>query len=601
VSLCPAAHSSVAAQRPESPAITVGPVTHVSAALPRWQHTEYLADANPSPDGSLVLCSMLYSPARAQQASAIYQSADGGRSWRLSLLDSANRFLRGITDPTCAFDPSGQLLFATITRDHLVRLHRSFADGASWEPVTIADTLDYPKLLVDRTGGPFHGRIYLHGNHEPERVWMASSADRGGHFIRSATRSLDSVWALSWGRGTVMRDGTVMMPYLVTRPNAPIEGGAISVVRSDDGGATVSAPIRVAQLAQCPRAAGQDVAMMAADLSRSVFRGRAYVVWNARYRGHCSIMLAYSDDRGTTWSEPLRVSDERARRDTTTGPTLSLPAIEVNSGGVVGVTWYDRRADPANRDYQLRFSASLDGGDTWLPSVPTSSQRFVFRDNPEYPLLPTVRQLVSAGSRRRYGFQTTVIPGQRLYDGWNAAPGDYAGIATTPDGRFHTFWIANPTGVAQVYSAAVSVNGKVMRDGSEELAGMDELSPHVQLRYTSSVYDPATHRIRLGLQLVNTSRDTIVGPLKVRLLHLDSDLGPPRLQAAEGDGRASSAPIVDLTPTLRLGRLNPGDTTSTRMLTWEIRPFETRLRGAYARDVVRFDARVFGHRRASSP
>jgi hypothetical protein len=55
--------------------------------------------------------------------------------------------------------------------------------------------------------------------------------------------------------------------------------------------------------------------------------------------------------------------------DAPRGANYETPAIAVNEGGVVGVAWYDTRRDPRGKCFEIYFSASLDGGTTFLPSV----------------------------------------------------------------------------------------------------------------------------------------------------------------------------------------------------------------------------------------
>jgi hypothetical protein len=47
------------------------------------------------------------------------------------------------------------------------------------------------------------------------------------------------------------------------------------------------------------------------------------------------------------------------------GPDDFMPAIAVNPSGAVGVMWYDRRDKPDDLGYFVRFSASVDGGETF--------------------------------------------------------------------------------------------------------------------------------------------------------------------------------------------------------------------------------------------
>ena len=50
-----------------------------------------------------------------------------------------------------------------------------------------------------------------------------------------------------------------------------------------------------------------------------------------------------------------------------------LPVVEVNRDGVVGVAWYDRRRDDTRRCWELFFTSSSDGGETFAANVPVAS------------------------------------------------------------------------------------------------------------------------------------------------------------------------------------------------------------------------------------
>jgi hypothetical protein len=89
----------------------------------------------------------------------------------------------------------------------------------------------------------------------------------------------------------------------------------------------------------------------------------------------------------------------------------------------VGVCWYDRRDNPDNLGYYVRFRASVDGGRTWLPSVRVS----------------TAAQVSSEDTRKNSG--------------------DTAGLAADADGVFHPVWIDNRTGIPQMWTATVKVRG----------------------------------------------------------------------------------------------------------------------------------------------
>jgi hypothetical protein len=137
------------------------------------------------------------------------------------------------------------------------------------------------------------------------------------------------------------------------------------------------------------------------------------------------VILAHSPDGGRTWSKSI-VPTDNAATDTT---DQFMPTLTVNRDGVAGLLFYDRRDNPDNRTFYARFTASLDGGVTWLPSVRLSTAPYM------------------AGEVAQKSAFT--------YNG-----GDTAGLVATADGLFHAFWVDDRTGVPQVYTSIVTVAGK---------------------------------------------------------------------------------------------------------------------------------------------
>jgi hypothetical protein len=618
--------------------ISVGPNVRVSAEFPDWEHTEYMADADPTRAGGLLVCSMMFSPSRNRLASVVYASTDGGLQWRTGMRDSTSRFA-GVWDPACGFGANGDAYFLTLenpdsvptatdvfaTYESWPRLphrtmpvYRSTDSGRSWSVLTQLGFLDNEDFTVDRTRGRFAGRIYVYGNNnqnaaERRDLWLLHSSDGGQTFVQSARTTVrDTTYfaVLHAGPGVVTPAGTLALPFYLERRGATYMERTLTlaIARSTDGGERLSEPTPVAVAPYCARPSwstegdaysnvGKTTPMMAADHSSGPFRGRIYIVWGQMFRAHCTIMAAYSDDDGQSWSRPVKVSDERPRLLPAQGPDAFLPAVAVNNAGVVGVTWYDRREDSTNRSDRLRFSASLDGGESWSPSVPVSERANVVDRNPRYP---TAARALGGGrrleDRRTNTFATAVILGPRLHTGWNRVHGDYAGIAAGAGGRFHAFWIDNRTGVAQLYSAAVTVSARPEANAGAARDGLVNVTPLLELQYTSSVYDPASQTLVLQYQLRNTSSDTIVGPARLRITALDSDLGTPRLsdRGASNEALGGTTEIVDVSDAIPSSGLAPDMVTTVRSLRVRFTELSDMLGTGRWNDVLRFDSSVYG-------
>ena len=80
------------------------------------------------------------------------------------------------------------------------------------------------------------------------------------------------------------------------------------------------------------------------------------------------LYLFTSNDGGSSWSPPTLVSRGYVQNG----------MVAVNNQGIVGVAWYDGRDDPRGyravfRCQHVYFTASLDGGGTFLPEVKVST------------------------------------------------------------------------------------------------------------------------------------------------------------------------------------------------------------------------------------
>jgi hypothetical protein len=156
--------------------------------------------------------------------------------------------------------------------------------------------------------------------------------------------------------------------------------------------------------------------------------------------------------------------------------------------------------------------------------------------------------------------------------------------------------IDNRSGVAQVYTAAVTVAGLPLREGAPELVGLENISKLVELQYTKSVYDAVARTLALEFQLLNTSNETIIGPLKMRLLGISSDLGSPEVVMSD-KRTAGPGAAIDLSSSLPPGGLPPGATSRMSALTLRFLPGQVVLNPRGNTDIARLRARVFGKKK----
>lgn len=412
--------------------LVVGANVQVSTDRAAEGHYETHAAAHPADPSRLLATAIIY-PKAGRRGTIVYASRDAGRTWATSL---PYEVLENTGDPALAWGPDGTAYFAALSlRGHPIEenpeepahnwdgrktmLWRLPMGATQWEGPAAFDFADREYIVVDATGGEYHGRVYVTGDPRPRRGFAVFTSTDGGRTFPDPEVESDAVGS-SIGNAVVASDGTLIGIYA--------DSGHVRAVASTDGGRTllpsvvVDTFVRAGMRKDAVHNNVNHFLNLAIDAGRGSRRNRVYAAWPDRRTGQSEIYFAYSSDRGTTWSEARVVTDNPPGAMT----DQFMPTIAVNSDGVVGLLWYDRRDNPDNRGYYARFSASLDGGATWLPSVRVSAQPY------------------AAGAVSR----TSAFANNG---------GDTAGLAVTSDGAFHPVWIDDRTGVPQVWTARVTV------------------------------------------------------------------------------------------------------------------------------------------------
>jgi len=452
--------TAVSAQVPP-PMLTLGDEVQVSHERPGVPHIESHIAADPSDPDHLVTVSITFT-ATGEATSTSFASFDGGRSWRHAPLTGC----RGV-DPWVDFGAGGRVYASCLSRREVdgvgvrsvVDVFRSADGGRTWAgpamvPLGEGTSSDRTFILVDRTQGERSGTVYQIRGQSVQRdsgqFWFGPSisrSDDGGlTFSEPLILELNN---LENGPqdAAVLPDGGLAILFVDWSPRNRYER-AVTFVRSqrswtivsDDGGRTFSAPKVVAE-----HSASTSASTIAVDPSPARL-GRWYVlitasltqrptpsgdVWVFEDGIPADVYLMYSDDRGESWSAPTRVNDNQRQAK------HEEPMVSVNDQGVVGVAWYDRRHASAADCYDVYFSASMDGGESFLPNIRVSTT--------------TSCQKVS-------GNVISDPNGQRdIAERWQTG-GDYSGIAAAADGRFHVVWADSRTGLYQLWTRSVRVS-----------------------------------------------------------------------------------------------------------------------------------------------
>jgi hypothetical protein len=594
--------------RPAAAQISVGANIHVSRLRDSLVHDEVMIGADPRDSNKLVACSIARAPGRYALRTIAYATADGGHTWMPTAVDSSE--MAG--DPVCVYGATGKAFFISVPyggkERSVLNVFRSVDGGQTWlSPTKVPRVPDRPAMAVDQSGGKYDGRVYiaynasrlLEGIDRNERrsaLALVSSSDGGATFTYPVLRGvLDDKNGGGWPLGAeVLSDGTVVILYRQRFDTIFGTRSALKALTSTDGGATLSPAVPVADIIpRQPATTTWDVTSTAVDASSGPFKDRVYVVWSDNRSGRSEAYIVYSADKGKTWSKPRAVNDDRPwplGPDRYQGPNHTTPEVAVNNDGIVGVMWYDRRDHPDDVAYDVRFSASLDGGETWLPSIRVSEKPMATATRDD-PWAFDVRSM-AADSTKHWPISLAVTRSEWVTGGHTAE------IATRADGVFFPLWVDDRTGRHQVWTAPVTVTGRVVKNGAPELAALDDISAKVTVELTYAARDRAKGLLTVTARLKNISKDTIRGPVKVRAIALSSKLASVSIANADNALTGPGA-VWDFTTTLPGGRLLPDSVGGVRTLVFrceDMRPSNP-VRDVFVNDVLSLDVRALGERR----
>jgi hypothetical protein len=353
-----------------------------------------------------------------------------------------------------------------------------------------------------------------------------------------------------------------------------------------------------------PRSEGAVIPDLAVDPGSALFKDRLYVVWSDFRSGRLEVMLSYSSDKGKTWSREQIINDDRAAPDPLlNGPDNVTPVVAVNKDGVVAVAWYDRRAFEDNISWNIRMRASLDGGETWTPSVKITDKASIF-GGPAETWLAQPGGGGGGGGRGRGGGADTArsggavvsLSGRLGYANFTFAPGHNGAFVADAAGAFHPAWIDYRNGMAQLWTSTIWVKGPVAVNGGGDLATMSNLSSRVSLETISTSYDRQTNRLTFRTVLKNLSKtDTVRGPLKARVLVLTSE-NAKTIEIANSDNELRGTGAVwNFTPQLKGGMLLPDSVSAPKDLVFQLGGLSRFREGTELRlGFVTMDAKILG-------
>jgi hypothetical protein len=410
--------------------------------------------------------------------SGTYFSNDGGRTWCCTATDPSHlgTLIPGVErltggpydaggDPAVAWDSRGHVYYAGLgfnrtSAPNTVTVSRGTFSGGnlSWSAPTFINATTAPAVLNDKEwiavdhnpASRFRDRIYVtwtrflfnahNGAYTQSPIFFASSSDGGATF----TTPKSIVGNVLYGQGSrpvVAPDGTLYVFWEGSTRLA--SANSQYVVKSTNGGATWSSPVRIAELDDSEPPADTVFRVNSYPAAAAAPNGNLHVTWTTETADGSVAVASTSTDGGATWSEPERLFTAASRTpigypviQPSNGETLDapsppgavediFPAVPVGPNGhvIYGAyrgdvvsPWQTCAAGPPPPEGRINCTELGDyihntRLDYWLVDATTGTEKVVST----HPI------------NTRNGFGGGFI-------------GDYTDVAVGPDNVIHAFW-----------------------------------------------------------------------------------------------------------------------------------------------------------------
>ena len=628
----------------EQPVITVAPSVRVDWMNSSRPDHELQIAADPTDASRLVVCSIQLDSGQNYDTPwpvhiFVYTSFDGGLNWRATYPHDDKKFS---ADPSCAFGPDGSAYFTSFGSDiyahfaagtrrkdipseesdgaprrksaaptHWWPIFRSIDGGQTWSNAGEVSDIDREYITVDDTPGKYRGRVYVHGMANTSAgvgvrgidgalitgLAIFHSVDRGETYTSIKLADEGTQYVVEDSNGVIMPDGTFATAFAdasdreaagsLYQLHPTVPNAKLKFIFSEDGGDTFGKAVIITDDWYLRVNGGlMGGPSLAVDRTDGPFHGRTYAAWVDARSGRGEVRFAHSEDKGRTWSSPFVISDNWPQDEHGETPDAFMPTLAVSRSGVLGVMWYDRRDHSDNLGYDIRFSASLDGGDSFLPSVLISrgggSTLQMRTARLQGPWIPTIQP--DGRAHAAFGWN---------YGGENG--GDTAGLVCDSRGVFHALWIDRRYGLPQASTTTITINRSAMPNGGEGLESLSDLSSKVQVRYSVADLDLSNDIITVGVVIANTSAQAIPGHLVLRALDLTSPQGLIKAQNAD-NGLMAAGALWQFHSTSG-DSLEPGATTAPRQLQFKLahKPFPPPIFSDGATSsLIEIDTRILG-------
>jgi hypothetical protein len=427
--------------------------------------------------------------------SGTYFSNDGGQHWGVVGTDPQHlgTLIPGVTrlaggqydaggDPALAFDSQGNVYYAGLgfnrtSPENTVAVNKGTFDGSgnlTWSMPTFINQTKAPSILNDKewiaadwhVSSPYRDRVYVswtrfifnpsRGSYVQSPIFFAYSTD-GGQTFSTPQNISGNVLYDQGSRPIVGYDGTVYVIFEGATRLATLD--ATYIVKSTDGGASFSKPVKVAELQDVVPLAYTGFRVNSFPAGAAAPNGDLYVAWSTllndsngnlcahRTNNGCHSVTVYSKstDNGANWSTPVPIFPTLdASTQTAAGYPVSQPdgsgTLNAPAARRVDTLWPGVAVSPTGDVYMSAYGADVvSPWQTCTTPDTGAAGRINCLELGNYINNARLDYYVTKiGSGTEQKVSTHPVNTRNGFGG--GFIGDYTDIAVGSDGAYHAFW-----------------------------------------------------------------------------------------------------------------------------------------------------------------
>jgi hypothetical protein len=323
-----------------------GPATKVMVAS-GW-HPWYEIKGDPEEANNLIVCGSKWNVNQNSLFGFVYVSSDGGKTWNKALEDKNSAW---VSEQSCAFGPKHVAYFVSEAskvvdgelRHHqgTTRLFVSSDAGQHWTERTKTAWADWSTSAVSASTGNLLTFFNYNGTANQSKSWgwsvglLAFSADGkrvSGPFVNPAMKRL-GYHGVYPSDAVALKDGTVVALYLGFRetPSGQVADLGLERVPPSSPHLPILSVIESSNPSN-----GGCLGLADYSLAYNKDQNRLFVVYRDMVRKECHLMLATSEDGGSTWAKRVPVTAPER-----TNLTMTQVSIASRADGTLGLLWDD--------------------------------------------------------------------------------------------------------------------------------------------------------------------------------------------------------------------------------------------------------------------